>query len=251
MPLALYGHRLSQPSRTVEILLRELDAPYTWHTIDFANGETHEPWYAERINAFETVPALVATPGPDGDLRLGESHAIMRYLCRTTATRQAADAWYPGDHDPARAARIDQWLDWHHNNVRRHDMFHHIMNLHLTLPMLKREIQANLLKPRQDGLRQGLARLEQQLETSDSAAATRPTLCGDDQPTIADLAIACELYQIVAVGYRFDRFPGVQRWLNGVIERPHFRDVSETITEQGRTIREQDGAYLDLASAFA
>lgn len=247
MPITVYGHRLSQPCRAVEILLRELGTPYTWHTIDFANGETHAPWYAERINAFETVPALVATTPPDGELRLGESHAIMRYLCRTAEPRDAADAWYPGDHDPARAAAIDQWLDWHPNNVRRHDMFHHIMNLHCTLPMLKRELQDSLLKPRQDGLRQGLTTLEQQLSTG----ASQPTLCGGEKPSLADLAIACELYQIVAVGYRFDRFPGVQRWLNGLIEQPHFRDVSETVADQGRTIHDQDGAYLDLESAFA
>ena len=253
MSIVLYGHRLSQPCRAVEILLRELDTPYTWQTIDFANGETQEPWYAERINTFETVPALVATTAQDEaghELHLGESHAILRYLCRGAPRSASAGTWYPGDHDPVRAARIDQWLDWHHANIRRHDMFHHIMNLHLTLPMLKREIQATLLKPLQDRLRPGLARLEHQLGRNDGTDGASPYLCDDDTPSIADLAIACELHQLVAVGYRFDRFPALRRWLDALGARPHFRDVSQAISEQGRTIRAQDGNHLDLTGAF-
>lgn len=58
MSAILYGHRLSQPCRAVEILLREVGMPYQWHEIDFANGETHENWFVERINPFETIPAL-------------------------------------------------------------------------------------------------------------------------------------------------------------------------------------------------
>ncbi|MES1938153.1 glutathione S-transferase family protein [Salinisphaera hydrothermalis] len=254
MRLHLYGHRLSQPCRAVETLLRELGAPYQWQEVDFANGATHEPWYAERVNAFQTVPTLIATHDDSERthpaLHIGESHAIMRYLCRTTASPAAAD-WYPGDRDPARAADIDQWLDWHHANIRRYDMFHHIMNLHLTLPMLKREIQTTLLKPLQDGLRPALAQLESRLARRTDTNDPSAYLCDDDAPSIADLAIACELYQIVAVGYRFDRFPAVQRWLDTLGERRHFRDVAEAVMAQGRTIQAEDGDYLDRATAFA
>ncbi|HET7315557.1 glutathione S-transferase family protein [Salinisphaera sp.] len=251
MTLALYGHRLSQPCRAAEILLRELPLPYAWHEVDFANGETREPEYARRINGFQTVPALRVTadeaaPARSADgLHIGESHAIMRYLCRTADSHEAA-AWYPGDRDAARAARIDQWLDWHHANIRRYDLFHDLMNLHFTLPMLKREIQADALKPRQDGLRPGLNTIESRLNGTFEA----PTLCGDGPPTIADLAIACELYQIVAVGYRLAAFPGIQRWLDALSRRPHFAAVSEQIVEQGRAIRDRNAPYLNLDDAF-
>ena len=40
MTLTLYAHRLSQPCRAVEILLRELGVDYNWQEIDFAGGET-------------------------------------------------------------------------------------------------------------------------------------------------------------------------------------------------------------------
>lgn len=252
MTLTLYSHRLSQPSRAVEILLRELEMPYHWHEIDFANGETREPWYAQRINALQTVPAI-GLAGDAGDdtpaFTLGESHAIMRYLCRTAEARDIAANWYPGDQQPWRTAQIDLWMAWHHNSVRRYDMFHAIMNLYQTLPMLKYEIQETVLKPLQDGLAKSLATLENQLQCQNTDQNT-PTLCGGAHPTLADLTLVCELYQIVAVGYRFERYPQVTRWIDAVAERPCFTAVSEQIVEQGREIRDANGGYLDL-NAFA
>ncbi len=254
MTLSLYAHRLSQPCRAAEILLRELAIDYTFHEIDFANGETREPWFAQRINPLQTVPALTIpaqerNDGADGFV-IGESHAIMRYLCRTAPARDAANLWYPAERDAALTARIDQWMAWHHSNVRAYDLFHDVMNLHLTLPMLKYEIQDTALKPLQDGLNQGLATLEQHFERQATDQPTHPTLCGGDHPTLADLTMACELYQVVTVGYRFDRYPRVSRWLDAMAQRQHFRHVSAEIIDQGQTIREASGGYLDL-KAFA
>ncbi|WP_148863910.1 glutathione S-transferase family protein [Marinobacter fonticola] len=256
MPVALYAHRLSQPSRAVEILLRELDLPYEWHEVDFANGETRASWFTQRINALQTIPAIVvpAAERDSGktDFTLCESHAILRYLCRHAQSESESEAtvWYPGAVDAERAAVIDLWMAWHHNHVRRYDMFHAIMNLHLTLPMLKYELQSDALVPLQNALHLSLATLESQLTTQNDSDANTPTLCGGAQPTLADLTIACELYQAVAVGYRFDRYPRVAHWLDTMAARPHFRQVSTEVDEQGRTIRESSGDYLDF-DAFA
>ncbi|MHB0775106.1 glutathione S-transferase family protein [Halomonas sp. WWR20] len=253
MLVTLYAHRLSQPSRAVEITLRELDIDYDFQEVDFAGGETRTSWYAQ-VNAFQTVPALVVEDDKGTDdkgrpLALGESQAIMMYLCRTAADRETAQRWYPGDQDATRAAQIDQWLAWHHDNLRRFDMFHHIMNLHLTLPMLKREIQSTLIMPLQAGLNQGLVILEAHFERQQHDAHP-PTLLGEEHPTLADLAMSCELYQIKAAGYRFDRYPQVNAWLAGMAERAHFQDVSKEVEMLGQEIQEKSGAYLALEEAF-
>ena len=44
---------------------------------------------------------------------LAESHAIMKYLA---TTRGVPDHWYPAE--PKLRARVDQYLDWHHNFLR-------------------------------------------------------------------------------------------------------------------------------------
>lgn len=254
MTIQLYAHRLSQPSRAVEILMRELELPYAWHAVDFANGEARADWFTQRVNGLQTIPAIVVPAadraGAASDFALAESHAILRYLCRTASNASVAAVWYPGDRDAERSAPIDRWMAWHHNHVRRYDMFHAIMNLHLTLPMLKYELLADALKPLQNALRQSLGTLHAALQEQNDRDATTPTLCGGAQPTLADLSIACELYQIVAVGYRFDGYPRVARWLDAMAERAHFRSVSAEVVAQGRSIRDESGAYLEL-DAFA
>ena len=47
-------------------------------------------------------------------LTLGESHAIMRYLA---VSRGCPDHWYPSE-DLRQQARINQYLDEHHNYLR-------------------------------------------------------------------------------------------------------------------------------------
>ena len=49
----------------------------------------------------------------DGDFVLCESHAMMRYLC---TTREVPDNWYP--KDAKKRAKCDEYLDWHHTNLR-------------------------------------------------------------------------------------------------------------------------------------
>ena len=49
----------------------------------------------------------------DGDINLFESHTILRYLHET---RNLPDHWYP--KDPRKRAKVDEYLDWHHNGLR-------------------------------------------------------------------------------------------------------------------------------------
>mmetsp|Transcript_22944 Transcript_22944/g.25469 ORF Transcript_22944/g.25469 Transcript_22944/m.25469 type:complete len:114 (+) Transcript_22944:180-521(+) len=49
----------------------------------------------------------------DEEFVLCESHAIMRYLF---TTKYVSDHWYP--KDSKKRALVDQYLDWHHTNLR-------------------------------------------------------------------------------------------------------------------------------------
>lgn len=49
----------------------------------------------------------------DGDFKLTESTAILRYV---VGKYRVDDSWYP--EDPKERARIDEYLAWTYNNIR-------------------------------------------------------------------------------------------------------------------------------------
>ena len=62
------------------------------------------------MNPNAKVPALT-----DGkDINLFESHTILRYIHET---RQLPDSLYPRS-DLRKRAKVDEYLDWHHNGLR-------------------------------------------------------------------------------------------------------------------------------------
>ena len=72
----------------------------------------------KKINPNGKVPALtdvvVESDGSTHTVNLYESHTMMRYLHET---RGCADHWYPRA-DLRKRAKIDEYLDWHHTNIR-------------------------------------------------------------------------------------------------------------------------------------
>jgi glutathione S-transferase len=69
--------------------------------------ENHTPDFI-KINPARQIPAIT-----DGSFNLAESHTILRYL---HSTRECADHWYPSCSK--KRAMVDQYLDWHHTNLR-------------------------------------------------------------------------------------------------------------------------------------
>ena len=77
-------------------------------SVRILKGEHRSEEYA-KINPAKLIPAI-----KDGDFLLAESHAIMRYIC---GSRNLPSNWYPSD--PKKRALVDQYLDWHHTNLRQ------------------------------------------------------------------------------------------------------------------------------------
>jgi len=96
----LYHFPLSPYARRVVALLEEAQLAFETKLVDLPTG-AHLSAEFRAINPNHQVPVLV-----DGDLRLAESHAILRYLC----ARHDLYDWYPAD--AKRRALVDQWLDW-------------------------------------------------------------------------------------------------------------------------------------------
>jgi glutathione S-transferase len=104
-----YYNLMSQPSRALYIFLKFNQIPAEFINIDLQNGEHLSDEYRS-INRFQKVPCIVTDDG----FQLSESIAIFRYLMKTNP--EIAEFWYP--KDPRARARVDEYLEWQHNNTR-------------------------------------------------------------------------------------------------------------------------------------
>jgi glutathione S-transferase len=93
----LHDNPRSSNAQKVRFLLAELALPYERREVPF--GVSRPAWH-RAINPVGGIPALV-----DGDVRLAESNAILRYL----AVRAGRDDLHPAQ--PAERARVDWLLD--------------------------------------------------------------------------------------------------------------------------------------------
>ena len=97
MALVLYDNPASSNAMKVRFLLAELGLDYERRHVGLARPRPE--WYVERY-PFGTIPFL-----EDGEMGLGESNAILRYL----AAREGRTDLYPAA--PADRARVDWALD--------------------------------------------------------------------------------------------------------------------------------------------
>lgn len=171
----LYHYPYSQHARRVVSLLEAAGLPYELRHVDMGKGEHLSAAYLA-VNPNHQVPTLL-----DGDLKLHESNAILRYLCQ----KHALTDWYPADLQ--HRARVDQWLDWNQCQLSPA-----VIGIVLNKVFLgaKGDSQA---------IARGEARLKEVAPILDAGLATHDYLAGA-KPTIADLSVASNLFQLGFAG---------------------------------------------------
>lgn len=87
----MYHHPYSQHCRRVVALLEEAGLDYELRRVAMEENEHLSPAYL-KINPNHQVPTL-----QDGDLKMFESNAILRYLC----VKHRLTSWYPTSCAPA------------------------------------------------------------------------------------------------------------------------------------------------------
>ena len=104
--MKLYMHPVSMTSRPVRLFIAESGIKVDEQVVDLMTGEHLQPAFAA-INPSKMVPVL-----EDGDLRLTESSAILKYL----ADKINSPA-YP--KDLKQRARVNEVMDWFNSNFYR------------------------------------------------------------------------------------------------------------------------------------
>ena len=97
--MKLYYHPVSTVSRPVVLFALDSGIDLDYRLVDLMTGEHLQPAY-ETINPSKLVPVL-----EEGDFRLTESSAILKYLADTIDSPA-----YP--KDLRKRARVNEMMDW-------------------------------------------------------------------------------------------------------------------------------------------
>ncbi len=207
--MKLYMHPVSMTSRPVRLFMAESKIAAEEEVIDLFTGAHFQPPYAS-INPNCLVPML-----EDGDLRLTESSAILKYL----ADKIGSPA-YPKDLKAR--AKVNEAMDWINTNFYR-EWGYNLCYPQL-FPHLKRrsdEAQAATLEFGAENAKRWLKVLNDHW-----IGPNKPYLCGSEI-TIADYFGACLVTLGEVIGIDFAAYPNVKRWLDNVKKLPSWPKVNE------------------------
>jgi len=186
----LYHHPYSQHCRRVVSLFEAADIPYQLHNVDLGNGGHMAPQYLA-VNPNHQVPTLV-----EGDLKIHESNAILRYLCLAHGLTD----WYP--ENIAQRAMVEQWLDWNQSRLSPH-----VIGVVFNTVFAGERGDAGAIQRGQKGLDDVLPVLE-------TGLANAPYLAGA-KPTIADLSVASNIFHL-GLAKAAPQTPNILAWFERI-----------------------------------
>jgi glutathione S-transferase len=181
-----------------------------YQLVDIFTGEQYQDAYTS-INPCHMVPVL-----EDGDFRLTESSAILKYV----ADKIDSPA-YPKDLQPR--ARVNERMDFVNTQVSREFTYSFVYPQ--LLPIFKRKdeaVQAATLEWGRERSRGWLTVLDQHF------IGRHRYLCGD-AITIADYFAVAFIALGEAIRCDFSPYPNIKRWLGDMHELRSWRKVNEAI----------------------
>lgn len=207
--MKLYMHPVSTASRPVKLFLSENNIPCEDVMVDLMKGEHHKEPYAS-LNPSRLVPML-----EDGDLRLTESSAILKYL----ADKHDLPS-YP--KDLKKRAKVNEVIDW--LNTQFYRDFGYGLVYPQIFPHHKRrsdEAHGGAIAWGQQGAKRWLQVLNDYWIGPKNAY-----LCGAEI-TIADYFGAGLVTIGELVGIDLSAYPNVQRWLGNMKKLKTWGKVNE------------------------
>ncbi|KAM4890656.1 glutathione S-transferase theta-1 isoform 1-T1 [Sylvia borin] len=229
MGLELYLDLLSQPCRSIYIFARSNNIPFEFKHVELfkdsvlgkkpaAGSGAEQPRGGEgragagrtclfsflgpsssegagKVSLLKKVPAL-----KDGDFTLAECTAILLYLSRKYNT---PDHWYPSDIQ--KRARVDEYLSWHHANIRANAP--KTMWIKVLIPLFTGQpLPSEKLQEVMEGLSTSLKQFEERF------LQDKAFIIGSEI-SLADLVAIVELMQPVGVGCDiFEDRPRLREW---------------------------------------
>lgn len=200
--ITVWGRASSVNVMKVLWLLDELALPFERIEAGGAFGRTRDPDYAA-MNPNATVPTLVMP----GGYTLWESHAILRYLCRT---QPGGNALYP--EGPEARADVERWMDW--TLASMNEPMRVLFWTYVRTPEPERDMAAVTAALPQAGR---LWRIVDEV-----ALAERPFLAPSGF-SVADIALGGFLHRWFALPIERPELPRLRAWYERLLLRPAYR----------------------------
>ncbi len=209
--MKLYYHPASTTSRPLMMFIADHGLDVQMQVVDLFSGEHHGEAFVA-VNPNRLVPVL-----EDGDFRLTESSAILKYLADKFDSPS-----YP--KDLRQRARVNEMMDWINTQLSR-DLAYGTVYAQV-FPHHKRpsdEGQRVTVEWGRERARAWLKVLDEKLLGPD-----KPFLCGQ-QLTIADYQGAAFVHLAEVVGSDLSQYPNIHAWLGRMKQRSTWDKVYDAI----------------------
>ena len=211
--MKLHYHPVSTTSRMVMLFAADSGIDLDYQVVDLFTGAHFAPEYST-VNPSRQVPVL-----DDGDFRLTESSAILKYLAEKTGSPA-----YPAD--VRKRAIINERIDWLNSGFYRD--FGYGLVYPQIFPHLRRAdatVQAGTVAWGRDRTRDWLKVLDGHF-----LGPRNVYLCGNEI-TLADYFGAPMLVLGDVVGCDYADYPNIRRWLGTMKARPNWPKVHEAFNK--------------------
>ncbi|XP_036619990.1 glutathione S-transferase theta-1-like [Trichosurus vulpecula] len=231
MVLNLYLNLLSPSCRSLYIFAKLHFISFEMIPVDLMKAEHHSEEFVQ-MSPLMKVPVM-----KDEDFVLGESVAIMLYLCRRFRT---PDHWYP--NDAQMCACVDEYLAWQHLNLKKHCT--KILWMKMMIPhFFKNTVPKEKLEEAMAELNHSLDLLKRKF------LKDKPFLTGD-RISLADLMALEDLVQAISADYNvFENRPWLRVWQKKV-ENIVGQDLCEEAHEPILKLKDAPTLTSDMVRKF-
>ena len=206
--MKLYYHPVSTTCRPIMLFAADSGIDLDYQLVDLFTGEHMQDAYA-KLNPCRQVPML-----EDGDFRLTESSAILKYLAEKTGSPA-----YPTD--AKKRARINERMDWFNTGLYR-ELGYGVIYPQL-FPHLKRpdeKVHAGVIEWGCDKAGNWLKILDESMIGPDNK------YLGGNEITLADYLGAAMLTVGEVIHIDYAKYPNIKRWLDTMKARPNWEKVN-------------------------
>jgi glutathione S-transferase len=219
MGATLYMNPVSTACRPVSLLIAEKKLLVTERFVDLMAGEHHGAAFVA-LNPCCLVPVL-----EDGDFRMAESSAILKYLASEVDAPE-----YP--KDVKERAKVDEAMDWFNTQ------FYRDFGYGFVYPQVFPHHRRPTDEQQQGTIEWGKKKAMNWLEILDQNMLGRNDFVANNRISIADYFGACLVTAGEMIGCTFEGYPNVQRWLGRMKSLPSWPKVNEVMYGFAASLRQ-------------